>query len=216
MSETTQPDSPESAATHDAPSRGTKSGPAPPSPAALAVDLRNPWLAALLAWLVPGAGHFYQRRYGKGALFMVCVLATYFCGLSMGQGHVVYASWKKEDRRWQYLCQVGVGLPALPAILQNKRVMAGQKPLFGDVLAPPRQPVLPNDRDELAIWHEESKWRFDLGTLYTMIAGLMNIMAVFDAFAGPYITPAESESKDGKKKKSDQASEASGSHARRT
>jgi hypothetical protein len=27
--------------------------------------------------------------------------------------------------------------------------------------------------------------RFDLGTVYTVIAGLLNILAIYDAFAGP-------------------------------
>ena len=29
--------------------------------------LRNPAVAAILAWLLPGAGHLYQRRYFKAA-----------------------------------------------------------------------------------------------------------------------------------------------------
>ena len=56
------------------------------------VDLRNPAVAAVWAWVCPGAGHIYQRRYSKGILFMVCILATWFFGLSLGGGHVVYAS----------------------------------------------------------------------------------------------------------------------------
>ena len=47
----------------------------------LQVDLRPPWIAAVCAWVFPGAGHFYQRRYVKGCIFMVCILATYFAGL---------------------------------------------------------------------------------------------------------------------------------------
>ena len=35
------------------------------------IDLKEPWLAALLAWLVPGLGHIYQGRTGKGILFFV-------------------------------------------------------------------------------------------------------------------------------------------------
>ena len=30
------------------------------------VPLKNPAKAAFLAWLVPGLGHFYQGRTGKG------------------------------------------------------------------------------------------------------------------------------------------------------
>src|SRR5215467_3844320 len=85
----------------------------------LEIDLRNPGLAALLAWLVPGAGHLYQRRTGKGLLFMVCILSTYFFGLALGEGKVVYASWNQVDRRWQYPLQLGAGLPALPAVFQS-------------------------------------------------------------------------------------------------
>ena len=61
------------------------------------VELREPWLALFLAWLWPGAGHFYQRRYAKAVLFMVCILGTWFFGLSLGGGHVVYASLPKQE-----------------------------------------------------------------------------------------------------------------------
>jgi hypothetical protein len=158
------------------------------------IDLRNPAVAALLAWLWPGAGHLYQGRRVKAALFMVCVLATFFFGLALGQGHVVYASWLKSDRRWQYFCQVGVGLPALPALVQNRLVRSGKEPWFGGVMAPPAV-VLENSEDELAGWHEQLSSKFDLGTLYTMIAGLLNVLAICDAFAGPFV-PAPDEEKE--------------------
>jgi TM2 domain-containing membrane protein YozV len=72
-----------------------------PSAAAEArpIQLRDPYLAAFLAWLIPGAGHFYQRRWGKGGLFMVCILGTFIAGLWMGEGRVVYASWRPNDQR---------------------------------------------------------------------------------------------------------------------
>ena len=80
------------------------------------VDLKDPYWAAFLAWIWPGAGHFYQKRYAKGFLFMICILSTYFFGLGIGQGRVVYASFKPGNLRWQFVCQLGVGAPALPAI----------------------------------------------------------------------------------------------------
>src|SRR5438477_10026042 len=94
----------------------TSASTAPP-PETLSIDLRDPWLAALLAWLVPGLGHMYQRRWGKGGLFMTCILATFFYGLWLGGGRVVYASFRESDSHYAYLCQVGVGLPALPAVV---------------------------------------------------------------------------------------------------
>ena len=165
------------------------------------IDLRRPGVAALLAWLLPGAGHFYQRRYAKGVLFMVCVLGTYFFGLTLGGGHVVYASWKKEDRRWQYFCQLGAGLPALPALEQARRVSNGDRPLFDKsmpgFMTPPMegQPRVEGG-DELAQWNLTYKWKFELATLYTMVAGLLNILAVYDAYGGPMIIVEEDKKKD--------------------
>lgn len=160
------------------------------------IDLRNPVIAGVLAWLWPGAGHLYQRRYAKGALFMICILSTYFFGLSLGGGHVVYASLDKEDMRWHYFCQVGVGVPALPALLQTRRVRGNQEPLLGGIMAPPRNVTNSDDpervrRDELAQWHLNYHSFFELGTLYTMIAGLLNILAIYDAIGGPVLIVEE-------------------------
>ena len=149
----------------------------------LEIDLREPALAALLAWLIPGAGHLYQRRTGKGLLFMICILGTYFFGLALGEGKVVYACWDSNvDRRWQYPLQVGVGLPAAPAMLQNLRKRQGKEPILGGIMAAPRS------SEELGDWHYRLNMRFELGTLYTMIAGLLNILAIWDAFGGPVIS----------------------------
>ena len=95
------------------------------------VNLGNPYVAAALGWLIPGAGHFYQRRFAKGMLFMLCVLVTYFVGLGLGHGRVVYASYRPNDFRWQYpLFQVHCGLVALPAIVQAYKTKDGDDPYF--------------------------------------------------------------------------------------
>ena len=97
----------------------------------LVVELRDPYWAAFLAWIWPGAGHFYQRRFTKGFLFMICVLCTYFFGLLvLGHGRVVYASFGDGDVRWQYIPQLGVGAPALPAIAQRLKTKGGGDPFF--------------------------------------------------------------------------------------
>jgi hypothetical protein len=143
------------------------------------VDLKDPVAAAILGWLVPGLGHLYQRRTAKGVLFMVCILSTFFYGLFLSDGRAVYASWTDWDRRLPYLCQVGVGLPALPALLQTYLVRSGKAPLLGGVMAPP---VTKIERDD---WHRALHRYFELGTVYTMIAGLLNVLAIYDALGGP-------------------------------
>lgn len=148
------------------------------------IDLRQPALAAFWAWLWPGAGHLYQRRYAKGVLLMVCILSTYCYGLMMAGGRVVYLSWTKTEKRWQYVCQLGVGLPALPALIQAGRRAQHAEPWLGGIMAPPV------NEGQLSQWHLEHKLFFDLGTLYTMIAGLLNVLAIYDAYAGPMLLVA--------------------------
>ncbi|MCA9176182.1 MAG: hypothetical protein KDB14_16965 [Planctomycetales bacterium] len=148
------------------------------------LDLRNVPLAATLAWLIPGAGHIYQRRYAKGVLFSVCVLGTFFFGLAMGGGRVVYASVAKGDVRWHYICQLGVGLPAMPALMQQQLAQRGKS--MGEWMRPPQTSGDPQEYDELAQWHEDYHHFFELGTLYTMVAGLLNVLAIYDAAFGPF------------------------------
>nr|WP_123784701.1 DUF6677 family protein [Pirellula staleyi] len=155
-----------------------------PAPEAeVVIDLKNPSVAAILAWLIPGAGHFYQKRYAKGVLFMSCILGTFFFGLVLGEGKVVYADQAgpavRWYTRWPYALQLGVGLPATPAILQSMRVSNGQEPILGGWMAPPV------DDYELNQWTERLSLRFDVGRIYTMVAGLLNLLAIYDAFAGP-------------------------------
>ncbi len=164
------------------------------------VDLRNRPLAAFLAWLVPGAGHMYQRRYAKGSLFMVCILSTWMLGFALGGGHVVYASWQPGDKRWHYFLQAGVGAAALPALVQGDRMrrktdpMTGEtlpsyRPLWGGFMAPPQRPVIEDRTDEVSGWFAVHGAGYEMGTWYTMIAGLLNILVIYDAYAGPLAIP---------------------------
>lgn len=162
----------------------------PPTDEGFHLDLRSPPLAALLAWLWPGAGHLYQRRYGKGVLFMVCILSTWFFGLALGEGHTVYASSRTIANRLVYGCQLGVGLPATPALLQSMQGAQNEQPRWGGFMAPPNEAI-----DELSLWHYTYGSAYDMGVLYTMIAGLLNILAIFDAYAGPVWASTDDEKK---------------------
>ena len=213
------------------------------------VNLGNPYVAGLLAWLIPGAGHLYQRRFAKGLLFMICVLVTYFVGLGLGHGRVVYASYRDHDFRWQYpLFQVHCGIVALPAIVQAFKTKDGDDPYFvlcerypkyypekslrfteiskdnppavmpeqtlkdGFMAPPPYTPrvkgedreedeEIDKDLDTLGRWHFEYRHFYELGTLYTMVAGILNLLAVYDAFCGPAILTADQRDRMESKKK---------------
>jgi hypothetical protein len=158
------------------------------------IELKDPLLAALAAWLVPGLGHVYQGRWAKGVLFFVCIMGTFVYGLYLGSdpkfgwGRVVYASWEPEDRHLYYFCQVGVGLPALPALVQAIRVQHGKAPL-GTFMAPPKGATLDAIHRRLARF-------FPLGEVFTSIAGLLNVLAILDACAGPVLSAKREEQED--------------------
>jgi len=92
------------------------------------VNLRNPVLAAVLAWLIPGAGHFYQRRFFKAFSYSICILGVFFWGCSLGEAKVVQLRFDRASRPGQarqktigFLAQAGVGITAVPAMLQTWR-----------------------------------------------------------------------------------------------
>lgn len=44
-------------------------------------------VAPAVGWLIPGAGHLIQKRWGRGLLLMVSIVTMFFLGLAM-QGRV--------------------------------------------------------------------------------------------------------------------------------
>ncbi len=100
------------------------------------VSLKNPAVAALLAFLVPGAGHFYQGRKFKAAVFSFGILTLFVWGMLLGHGQPVYSQLilrnsstlpqltqktPPEKFSWAYAAQALVGIPALPALIQDFR-----------------------------------------------------------------------------------------------
>ncbi|RIK88322.1 MAG: hypothetical protein DCC67_00730 [Planctomycetota bacterium] len=163
----------------------------------LEIELKEPWIAALLAWVLPGLGHIYQGRTGKGLLFFICVFGTFAFGMWIGGGKVVYASSPGDEPwRWQYYCQLGLGVPVLPALLQKGNDEGQSHPIFGRFMAPPKQSPQPlvdsfgNETmqpNELAKWTVQMHPRYEIGTVYTVIAGLLNILVICDAYGGPLV-----------------------------
>ena len=158
------------------------------------VNLKNPFLAGLFAWLVPGMGHYYQGRYPKALIFFLCITSTFIAGCALGSSaevgtaRNVYWSWRPTDTRWWWCVQAPLGLAAIPSALQAWQINSGQQPMLGKLMSPPRRfpddrtgvpPVLDKIRQKLPL--------FELGTYLTVIAGLMNLLVIFDAIDGPFI-----------------------------
>ncbi|HEU5115117.1 MAG TPA: DUF6677 family protein, partial [Isosphaeraceae bacterium] len=133
---------------------------------------------------VPGLGHLYQGRRGKGILYMVCILGLFFTGLTMGEGKTVFMRWTNpatdsEHFRPSYFCQLFVGLPALPGLVQATLTHYGHAPILWGYLAEP--PV--NDLNHS--YTRPGGKLLEIGWLYTVVAGLLNILAIYDALEGP-------------------------------
>lgn len=160
-------------------------------------------LAGFLSYLLPGLGQIYQGRIGKGLLFLVCVPGLFVLGMALGDWKNVYlpdttalprvsvggrvaveGPLKAVYYRVQYLGQFWAGVAAWPAILQYVAYDPHREsgPLLGTFeRAPSEQELNDLQRDGDKHW--------DLGWVYTVIAGVLNILVVYDAFAGPLFLP---------------------------
>jgi hypothetical protein len=128
----------------------------------------------------------------------------------LGYGRAVYFAFRDDEWRLPYICQIGVGLPSLPACVQAMRMSNGKAVFFGGFMAPPRpinmidennpnfqQPTL----DKLQ--HDLNRY-FELATFFTMVAGLLNVLAIYDAASGPVISvPAKKEERPDKSEKTE-------------
>ena len=147
------------------------------------VDLKNRPLALILAWMVPGLGHFYQGRTAKGVLYATCILGLFFVGLAMGDWKIIYWRWvnptaNTEAFCFNYLGQFWAGLAAFPALIQATLKLYGHAPTLLGYLAEPTQNQINGLYPTLGKFVE-------IGTLYTTVAGLLNILAMYDAYEGP-------------------------------
>jgi hypothetical protein len=185
--------------------------PAPRSAPPAAPPKLDP-LAALLSYLVPGLGQIYQGRVGKGLLFLICLYALFFYGMYLGRwSNVFLADTATQNPAWS--------LPRWATNLYNRPHFAGQ--FWIGVAAwpaiwhywhdPPNQPRGPiNNRQEflarfqaapseseLNELQRDSDKHWDLGWVYTVIAGVLNVLVIYDALAGPaFGANSEAESKD--------------------
>jgi TM2 domain-containing membrane protein YozV len=147
------------------------------------VPLKNPAKAALLAWLVPGLGHFYQGRTGKGILYAVCIIGLYSLGLILGEGKVVFWTWinplaDSEHFRLSFLFQAPFGAPAILALFQSVLKWYGEQPIFWGFLAEPSQNAINGLQSKLG-------GIVEIAWVYTTVAGLLNVLAIYDAYDGP-------------------------------
>jgi hypothetical protein len=108
-------------------------------------------VACLLAWIFPGAGHFYLGRRGKGGIFLFCLLSLFVLGVAMESRLQLHLGFDDPLAFVVSLAQMALGGPYLLA-----RYLGFAE---GQVTAV----------------------TYEYGTTFTAVAGLLNILVILDA-----------------------------------
>jgi len=108
--------------------------------------------ACLLAWLLPGAGHFYLRRPQKGLTFLGAIGALFVMGLAMDSRLEMAVGLDDILASLFSLAQMAIGLPYLAARMLGYEA--------GNV----------------------TSVTFEYGNTFTAVAGLLNILVMLDAY----------------------------------
>ena len=128
-----------------------------PAVAAPSVPYQKGLIAVLLAWLIPGAGHFYLKRPIRGAILAACVVVMFAFGLLM-RGAMFEWLWTSTDMLTTlifcggYVANNAAGIPYYLATWMGYT----QPDVAGHV--------------------------HDYGTKFLAGAGLLNILAMVDAY----------------------------------
>jgi hypothetical protein len=138
---------------------------------------------------------------GKGVLFLVCLYGLFFYGMYLGNWKNVYIPdssrvnnpWGLKTpvvanlwNRLQFVGQFWIGVAAWPAILQYNAYDERQErgPVFGTFQRAPSEAEI----NKLQI---ESDKSWDLGWVCTVVAGVLNILVIYDAYAGAAFAEGE-------------------------
>jgi TM2 domain-containing membrane protein YozV len=168
------------------------------------------YFAGLLSYLIPGLGQIYQGRVGKGLLFLACIYGLFGYGLFLGQWRNVFIISNPKElpkvslplfgpqdgvvkalyHRPQFVGQFWTGVVAWPAIWQYRNPAEILEVADPEKRDQPEEITLrnfqrqPSEKDLNQLQTQGSK-TWDLAWVFTVIAGVLNIMVIYDAAAGP-------------------------------
>lgn len=117
------------------------------------------YLAAVLGWLVPGAGHLFIGQRARGGVFGLTIHALFFLGLFIGGVQSI-------DPPDQPIWRVVQPIAGWPWVMANN-LKHGSDPR----LHPGATPPLPSSMPQI----------LDAGAVYCGIAGMLNVLVLFDA-----------------------------------
>jgi hypothetical protein len=146
------------------------------------------FMAALLAWVLPGAGHWMLGKRGLAVVLWGAITFAYATGLAIGGIKNSVNPWSNF---WLFLGQIGCGgytavglganvmiLTDLPADLVPHVLARDGSPVWRN-LSRERQAQLDQKVVEQVSFYPES----DVSQIYLATAGLLNVLAIIDAIA---------------------------------
>jgi len=116
--------------------------------------------AAVLAWILPGLGHLYIGERARGLILLVVIGSTFWGGVAIGG---VKTTIQPQERQAWFLAQICTGSHALAAMAWSRRI--DDRPAYE---YSPYAAYYPSD---------------DLAVVYTGVAGLLNVLAIFDVLS---------------------------------
>jgi hypothetical protein len=108
--------------------------------------------ACLFAWLVPGAGHLFLGRVGKGLVFLGAIGALFVLGVAMDAGLQMHLGFDDPLAFLRSLAQMALGVPYFLA-----RALGFEA---GKVTSA----------------------TYEYGNTFTEVGGLLNILVILDAY----------------------------------
>ncbi|MBI4169952.1 MAG: hypothetical protein HY510_08450 [Acidobacteria bacterium] len=145
----------------------------PAAPAPKPGSAARSLVSCLLAWFLPGLGHVYLGRKGRGAVFCVVVLATFGLGIASDGA----ASLVDRGQALTYLATFDNVATGPIELLSRQRT-------YGRIVyLLPREENHP-ERVELTgrLRDRVRSVTYEYGNAFLLTAGLMNILLILDTF----------------------------------
>jgi len=114
-------------------------------------------IAALLTWLLPGAGHLFIGERTRGLIFMIVIALTFWTGVAVGG---VKNTVDTDQRRLWFMGQICAGGHTLAVLFWSRQI---DDP--------------PEDQKAEIIAYGRSE---EVSVVYTAICGMLNILIIFD------------------------------------
>ncbi len=118
-------------------------------------------LAAVLAWILPGLGHWWIGERRRAIIFFVATAVTFWGGVAVAG--VRSAITTNENGLW-IAAQVCMGPQALGALSWSKSLAA-------------------HERRDASVTYKSPWPSSDIGVVYAGVAGLLNLLIILDVLA---------------------------------